>query len=136
MTDEAGGHTGTVGSNTMGARPTGTGNNFTKPTMDPLSNTTGTQSSAIGAGNITQSTIDSSPNTVGTQATPMGAGNTTTSNDMQGSGAAENFFGRDRGGPEPGNKGPHGISIANKLDPKVDSDGDGKPNSGPMDREY
>ncbi|KAI4129357.1 MAG: hypothetical protein LQ347_003815 [Umbilicaria vellea] len=35
-----------------------------------------------------------------------------------------------------GNKGPHTISIANKLDPNVDSDGDGKPRSGPADIEH
>lgn len=35
-----------------------------------------------------------------------------------------------------GNKGPHTISIANKLDPNVDSDGDGKPRSGPNDLEH
>ena len=48
---------------------------------------------------------------------------------------SENTFGRDRGGPSPGNQGPHHTSIANKLDPKVDSDGDGKPKSGPTDFE-
>ncbi|KAL9121029.1 MAG: hypothetical protein Q9187_002415 [Circinaria calcarea] len=47
----------------------------------------------------------------------------------------ENTFGRDRGGPDPHNQGPHQTSIANKLDPKVDSDGDGKPKSGPSDLE-
>lgn len=35
-----------------------------------------------------------------------------------------------------GNQGPHTISIANKLDPKVDSDGDGKPKSGATDIEH
>lgn len=48
---------------------------------------------------------------------------------------SENTFGRDRGGPTSQNHGPHEISIANKLDPKVDSDGDGKPKSGPFDLE-
>lgn len=48
---------------------------------------------------------------------------------------SENTFGHDRGGPSPGNQGPHQTSIANKLDPRVDSDGDGKPKSGPNDFE-
>lgn len=48
---------------------------------------------------------------------------------------SENTFARDRGGPTPGNQGPHQTSIANKLDPRVDSDGDGKPRSGPDDFE-
>ena len=48
---------------------------------------------------------------------------------------AENTFGRDRGGPDPKNEGPHATSIANKLDPRVDSDGDGKPKFGPNDLE-
>ncbi|MCJ1259146.1 hypothetical protein MMC24_006981 [Lignoscripta atroalba] len=48
---------------------------------------------------------------------------------------SENIYGRDRGGPTPGNEGPHATSIANKLDPRVDSDGDGKPKSGPTDYE-
>jgi len=48
---------------------------------------------------------------------------------------SENTFARDRGGPTPGNQGPHQTSIANKLDPRVDSDGDGKPKSGPNDFE-
>ena len=50
-------------------------------------------------------------------------------------GGAENTFARDRGGPQSNNEGPHKISIANKLDPNVDSDGDGKPKSGPRDLE-
>lgn len=48
---------------------------------------------------------------------------------------SENTFARDRGGPSPGNQGPHQTSIANKLDPRVDSDGDGKPKAGPNDFE-
>lgn len=54
---------------------------------------------------------------------------------MESQSGVENTFGRDRGGPDPHNKGPHQTSIANKLDPKVDSDGDGKPKSGPLDLE-
>lgn len=46
---------------------------------------------------------------------------------------SENVLGRDREGPVPGNEGPHQTSIANKLDPYVDSDGDGKPRTGPTD---
>ena len=49
--------------------------------------------------------------------------------------ASENTFARDRGGPTPGNAGPHATSIANKLDPNVDSDQDGKPKAGPNDFE-
>ena len=52
------------------------------------------------------------------------------------SGKVENFLDRDRGGPVANNAGPHHLSIANKLDPNVDSDGDGKPRSGPRDIEH
>ena len=55
--------------------------------------------------------------------------------DTMSTAGSENTFARDRGGPEPNNEGPHATSIANKLDPKVDSDGDGKPKSGPNDLE-
>ncbi|MCJ1341317.1 hypothetical protein MMC09_006613 [Bachmanniomyces sp. S44760] len=68
----------------------------------------------------------------GTTEEPLDQGNQTGASDPTG---AENTFGRDRGGPEPNNEGPHDISIANKLDPKVDSDHDGKPKSGPNDLE-
>ena len=55
--------------------------------------------------------------------------------DTMSTAGSENTFARDRGGPDPNNEGPHATSIANKLDPKVDSDGDGKPKSGPNDLE-
>lgn len=48
----------------------------------------------------------------------------------------ENFLDRDRSGPVSKNAGPHQLSLANKLDPNVDSDRDGRPRRGPRDIEH
>ena len=68
-----------------------------------------------------------------TLATTSGNGNGTTHAKSEG---VENYLTRDRGGPVSNNAGPHDLSIANKLDPHVDSDGDGRPRTGPMDIEH
>lgn len=48
----------------------------------------------------------------------------------------DNRLGRDRLGPQAQNQELHELSLANKLDPKVDSDHDSKRRSGPRDIEH
>lgn len=45
-------------------------------------------------------------------------------------GGAESDLGREHLGPQAQSKGPHELSLANRLDPKVDLDQDGNPRSG------
>ncbi|KAI9808092.1 MAG: hypothetical protein M1827_007512 [Pycnora praestabilis] len=75
----------------------------------------------------------------GTVSEPFDTGNTQDSGELGGTAGPGIQSGSDTG-PSPympflDNDGPHKTSLANKLDPMVDSDNDRKPNSGPRDRE-
>ncbi|MCJ1299670.1 hypothetical protein MMC08_002463 [Hypocenomyce scalaris] len=116
---------------TQSGREPASGQTGAGTTSEPYDagNTTG--DSSIGGAAPSESTYGSSNTNTGSA-----FGGSTLGSDSSNTGGVENTFGRDRGGPQPGNQGPHQISIANKLDPKVDSDGDGKSKSGPSDIEH
>ncbi|MCJ1252074.1 hypothetical protein MMC30_009312 [Trapelia coarctata] len=116
---------GVTGSGTAG-EPYDAGNNA--DTTGGMRDTSGTlPARSYGTNAPTTRDTETEDTVGGLRDTTGGAQDTTT--------GSENTFGRDRGGPSPGNQGPHQTSIANKLDPRVDSDGDGKSKAGPNDFE-